>query len=479
MPTATSEPAIGHQSWAGTIPYIVPEILSSILQFARYLSRRSEFISCLLVCRLWYNLGLPYAWSSICLNNDSLELFIRVNQSSQCCHQIRSLTLKLNAIWPTNEEQRIWLEEKIVDQYNGANPGTFRLWKNLEALADIIRFSMLRLVSFSLCMDRYPLGGRLPAHMNEAWGAWLRTGTIAKLLVALPVCCIDLELDTRGRDDDPACRFRRVYGSTHLCSVIRGLFPRLRHLRLRLGALCSHLIFALSGDDLKAAEAPHLVSMSINLNLDPYSEGVADCMGSGQKSGDIDTNISPPLSGIGWLSTPYRNGLPPPSPRYLQLGLRKLLQEAHEAGKFPGAETLQVTNTLGSVRVRNYLYAVQDIAKGKTHILPFRLLWKQDGAWDDHTFVGRNKADEEFFGIMTEIEPLMEEGEWVTTSDGDRWAKDFKNNRSHRLATLRKPRYETRKEFLDRCESRFEQWSIDGWRCAKDLHSEIKECWYV
>jgi hypothetical protein len=51
---------------------------------------------------------------------------------------------------------------------------------------------------------------------------------LVKLVEALPPSCTDLELDTHGENA------RSKNSSTHLCTSLRALLPRLRHVRLRL-----------------------------------------------------------------------------------------------------------------------------------------------------------------------------------------------------------------------------------------------------
>ena len=457
MILTTSEPPSEQESSLHGIHDLAPELLGSILQDVRYSASRRKFMSCLLVCRRWSEIGLPYLWSSISLDNDSLQVFAEsARKSSLGCDLVRSLTLQLNTIWPTVEEFREWRFEEASNDRGGANPRTHRQWSNLDTLADIVRSDMTGLVSFSLCIHKFTPGGRTSKHMagplEGPQGAWVKTGTIASLLTALPSSCVDLELDTRGREDDRACDFYPVYGSTHLCPIVRGLLPRLRHLRLRLGTLCSHLLLAPSTDGLEHTytQAAGLLTLVINLNIEPNS-------GRTLRYAEIQSDDHERDYGL------------------LQKGLGKVLRDAYKANGFPRARAIQTMDIHRSERQQHDHATQQDIVTDKTHILPFRKLWIEDSKLDNETFVGHNAADEEFFGIMTELEQIQEDSIWVTTVDGDRWSMDFRSLASQRLASLHAPQFETRAEFLERCQSLFPAWAVNAWKDAKDCHSETIE----
>jgi len=453
MALTISEPAARQDNPSNGMHNLAPELLSSIFQRVRLSANRRNFTSCLLVCRHWFEVGSPYAWGSICLDNDALEIFVEsARNSPRGCDLVRSLTLQLNTIWPTVEEFREWRFEGAPNDTGGANPRTYQLWSNLDTLAHIIRSNMTGLVSFSLCVSKFPPGGRTGEYWSDPSGAWVKTGTIADLLHAIPRSCVDLELDTRGREDDRACNFCPVYGSTHLCPVIRGLLPRLRHVRLRLGTLCSRLFLAPRDEGVEHTytQAAALLSLTVNLNIEPNS-------GRTLRYAVIQSDDHERDYGL------------------LQKGLGKVLRDAYKANAFPRARAIQTMDIHRSERRQHDHATQQDIIEDRTYLLPFRKLWIDDGTLDDETFVGHNAADEEFFGTMTELEPILEDSAWVTTVDGDRWSSDLQSSASHRVASLRAPRFETRAEFLGRCESRFPAWAVNAWKDAKDCHSETEE----
>jgi hypothetical protein len=68
---------------------------------------------------------------------------------------------------------------------------------------------------------------------------WLPRPAIATIVASLPAACVDVEIDTQGRD------FALAPGAEpHLCDVLRAALPRLRHLRLRLSVMCPALFFS-------------------------------------------------------------------------------------------------------------------------------------------------------------------------------------------------------------------------------------------
>lgn len=340
--------------------------------------------------------------------------------------------------------------EGTPSETGGANPRTYRLWNHLDALVGIIRSGMTGLMSFSLCISKFPAGGRTRGHWSSPQGAWVKTGTIAALLAALPLSCVNLELDTRGREDDRACGFYPVYGSTHLCPTIRDLLPRLRHLRLRLGTLCSHLFLAPHDDGDTYTPVASLLSLTINLNIEPDSSRNVYYAQSPSDDHERDYGL-------------------------LQKGLGKLFRDAYEAHAFPLARAIQTMDLHSSKRRQHDHSSQQGIIEDVTHLLPFRKVCIKDGTHDEETFMGRNVKDEAFFGVMSELEPMLEDSAWVTTADGERWSPDFRALAAQRSASLRAPRVETRAGFLERCESGFEAWAVGAWDDARDCHTETAE----
>ena len=431
-----------------SVAQIPTEILRRIFCFLD----RQSLVACLIVSHRWSEIARPFAWVSITLDNESLANFIRsAGQTKVGRGLVKSLTLSLNTAWPTHEDNEEARYVAIPKGFEGANLKSARIWKDLEELAQVIEDRMIDLVSFSLRVDKHPKGGRTKDHVSCPWGCWLRSQTVDRLLRALPASCIDLELDTKGREDDPVCGFHPAWGSSHLCTTVRTLLPRLRHLRLRLGALCPRLVLGEDG----WAKAPHVRSVCINLNLEPASGGVEGCASSGRPLPDA-------LDFKDISNTPEDLGDE-------ELSLASTLQEAYQASVFEQLRRFQIMNLRSASGRQHDHFTQQDIIENETRILPFRGVWTGDGTFDDHTFLARNRDDEEFIGLMGDMEAILEDGTWFTSVDGDRWSIDFWSSVVPDAA-LRTIPYETRSEFLNRSHSATPNWVVNAWNDAKDTH---------
>ena len=414
------------------------ELLTTILGYVRLAEDRNVILPCLLVSRHWSNIARPLAWDSIVLNTASLTTFLNLaERAPYVCNYVRSLSLQLNSLWASAEVSR-------GCKHMGPDEIIAPLWNDLERLADTVHLHMRNLVSFSLRISKLPLNGETSeteAHYNEPWGVCISTSILERLLKALPEACIDLELDTKGREDEADCRFwPGTYDSAHLCLTLQNILPRLRHFRLRLKSLCPSLFTskAFEGES-RSVRAPGLLSMTINLNLEPNDWGAALCAGRGSPGGAGDE----------------RDGESDDDPKHygrkVQARLCKALQRAHQAAAFPQAKTLQLVNLLQGGRHAYEFSLQQDIVKNRAHILPFRLIWVQDGRGDDGIFFVRDRHDQVFLGFLDPMDDRIEDGAWITTVEGYRWSTDFRRSGYARLAVGLESQYETRAQFYDRC----------------------------
>ncbi|KAL8711939.1 MAG: hypothetical protein Q9220_003635 [cf. Caloplaca sp. 1 TL-2023] len=254
------------------------EILTSILRCVKYVHGREMLSSCMLVSRQWRVIAFPLIWESVILNTRTLPLFItEMNNAPRIGGHIRSLTLRLHTLWATTEEFRAGYARE-VEWIDGIAPRTRKLWEDLKKLADCIAADMTNLTSFSLFVHKLPPEGRTDRHHNDPRGAGMSSVVLRQLLETLPPTCIDLELDTKGREDDETCGFDPQYhDSAHLCPILQSLLPRLRHLRLRLGFLCPELLFLNQQDGGNVMNAPRLRTLLINLSLSPFGLGGQHC----------------------------------------------------------------------------------------------------------------------------------------------------------------------------------------------------------
>lgn len=416
------------------ISRLPPEIMTSILRRACYSHSKSDISSSLLVSRQWSQIVYPLAWESVVINTSTLTAFNKLMaQSPHLGQYIRSLTLQLHTIWPTKQEIRD-LKEGKLQWYEGATPSTVALWRSLKKLAEYIASGMPNLVSFSLRINKYiPLDHDREILYNEPHGAYMRSHTLACLLRALPRCCVDLELDTRGRDDEEYFFHETTVMRTseHLCVVLRELLPRLRHLHLRLGWCCPDLLISASKGESYLLEAPNLLSLVLNLNTQPHSGGPDICQ-SFQSREKIDA--------------PFYRG------RKLQACIEPVLINAIQDGAFPRAYQIQLMILLGS-QGRDYSHFIQqDFITQTSYTLPFRLIWFEC-EYEDREYMARTRSNQEMFGNFGSKQDLEDEVEgtiWSTTAEGYRWSADFYRTGDRQLASTKAPEVETRSEFLDR-----------------------------
>ena len=78
-----------------------------------------------------------------------------------------------------------------------------------------MKSSILGLRYFSLRIDKLPEDERSGEYHNSPQGARIRSRSLAGILNSLPQPCMALDLDTKGRDDDPVCGFFDTGTSSH------------------------------------------------------------------------------------------------------------------------------------------------------------------------------------------------------------------------------------------------------------------------
>lgn len=95
--------------------------------------------------------------------------------------------------------------------------------------------SMAGLTTFSL---KYSEGWEFP----DLEVPMISQSRLARLVAAIPHTVVDLELDTAGTDLPPDPELVAHDKGKHLCYQISVILNRLRHLRLRIGHICSDLL---------------------------------------------------------------------------------------------------------------------------------------------------------------------------------------------------------------------------------------------
>jgi hypothetical protein len=215
------------------------EILSDIFQLVKLNSGPSALTACALCCKAWRDIALPVFYRDVVLNNAKLSVFATAFSTGYGGPLVRSLTLAIDPDedggWPAVDDRCTQTSSDDFDSddeeaavrpaKDGSSPSTRYLWRRLKQVFPAIG-SMTKLVSFSLTVT----------HSRAETGFWLPRPLIADFVTRLPATCVDIEIDTQGFD------YGLPGGSVHLCDVLRGVLPRLRHLRLRLKVLCAALV---------------------------------------------------------------------------------------------------------------------------------------------------------------------------------------------------------------------------------------------
>ena len=233
------------------------EVLLIILKHVRNISSPSSFVSCLLGCRRWYDLGLPLLHSVIVLRNSNFVSFLTRFSHANCVF-VKSLTVKINPECPKSDSAGKYVEVQENMNRHGSSESK-ALWDRLQRLATVIS-KMSTLLIFSFIVMR-----------NDQYfpGFWMPTSIIASMIESLSKNCVNLEIDTAGED------FSRS-DSVHICDKIRDVLPRLQHFRVRLYRLCPAMFCAkVNGngvieDHSTTSSARSLKTLIINCGMHNY-----------------------------------------------------------------------------------------------------------------------------------------------------------------------------------------------------------------
>ena len=163
---------------------VVIEILT---QLKRVSDTPQDLASCSRVNKAWHDATTPLLYGNVALNNANILSFCDGRVKEQYAANIRSISVS-------------------VKPHYALEPVT-QLASLLPHLTD------LRSFSFRLAEP----------HLTKISHHYL-----VQLVEALPPSCTDFELDTWGGDE------RSANCTTHLCTSLRSILPRLRHVRLRL-----------------------------------------------------------------------------------------------------------------------------------------------------------------------------------------------------------------------------------------------------
>lgn len=225
---------------SGTLPALPPEVLVQIIRDSyRFDDEKSTILSFLLVSRTWRDMALPFLYQDLVLaGSDQMERFLDSHNSPAVRSITRSLTLYLKEDGNPSSELQARVDNTVCRVAREVIP-------EIPALK-----------SFSLTTNRrdFKLG--------------ILRATISTVLEALPQSCVNLELDTEGKDENSFYlayhgRDRRE-GVAHLCHELRCMLPRMHNVRIDLKSMCHAIFRARNKDkDFYYINLPHIQHLLI------------------------------------------------------------------------------------------------------------------------------------------------------------------------------------------------------------------------
>ncbi|KAK9418335.1 putative F-box domain-containing protein [Seiridium unicorne] len=289
---------------------IPPELLDSIFVSTRELHGFGSPFPCLLVCKKWSTLARHVLWRHVVLDAETFSRFLTTcSNVGNVLPAVRSITIRISPlteihVYHPGHRPPPSTDSSPMDKYIHAER---QLNSNLCKLREIMRTSMKEIVSFSLATPGPPIV--FPRGYKSKF--FIDAGEIDGILQALPLSCVALELETYGFE-------RRVIPNSnepHLCPSIRKVMPRLRHLRLALGSVCSDLHI----ESDVVTQCPELQTLCISLSCRK------------RRIGHINPECRSLISRNQALSS-------------YQPSVAHTLQVAHAQGNFPKAVQMEVSH---------------------------------------------------------------------------------------------------------------------------------------
>lgn len=449
---------------------IPPEILRTIFTLIREEQGLRVLTDISSVCKAWRDSAQSVLWSHVVLDNDTLQSFINGHaNTTDKLKVIRSVTLRIRVISLALPRSQYDVDTLEAYQLHGC-PKSQILHRNIERFSNLISPKLTSLESFSFFVDAPPLNEAHQRINADDDNFWLETAILGRLLESLPASCISLELDTGGTDWSPRPK------SHHLCSDIRYILPRFRHIKLRIYTICSQILLGtLSNPDDRRNE-PNLQQLKDTGNLVQanHLSTLSICMVSRIQAGrgfvtcpelqaKLDRGMKPShITGGGGHNTK-------------PLLLTSNLVSGHKIGRFPAASKLEVVQRhqymkpdiydsdddqeeehivteQGKQRLELYERAIliRDCIEDKTYPLPLRYIADgMTGLYD--------KSDTCVIGAKDDLERHAENTIWDETIYEARMP--FETNVALAGATRRPPPVLlTRKEWRQRSEKGMLSW---------------------
>ena len=283
---------------AHSAPFNLPDDL--VILIATELKREggttTDLLNFTLVSKRWQHLGLPIFYGNITLTNTTLVRFVDSFNAGTYGGYVRSLTARFETDSGVHPETLAMFTGPhgpplMSSEFSGGGMSTdfsgFGMSTNFTGSGMSTDFSGFGASSGS------PYPASTPAKVNDmlerlvpmipqfvdlrsfslvvapAPHRLIRRATIIALLDALPATCTNLELDTHAQDH------REEDEKAHVCDAVRNLLPRMQHVRIRVGAMCSAMFSAdqeshapredgATDDDLNTVTTPHLRSLVLN-----------------------------------------------------------------------------------------------------------------------------------------------------------------------------------------------------------------------
>jgi len=236
-----------------TIDSLPAEILSEVISFVKLASGSvSALQPCLLVCRKWNILTLPYFYGNIVLDASNFELFAEQFNLAYAPF-VKFLTLRFAPL-PSTAKQAQVLTEKMS-----------HLPLIITSLANLASFS------FSIPFEDWAKWNQM--NQFDTWGRNFRPEVSPELLIslveALPKSCVNLEIDM-GRF---CLQEFSTLTSPHICDSLRRVLPRMRRVRLHLSTTCS----ALFEDDTPLSDSKQKAPTPKSISLPNMETLVVNC----------------------------------------------------------------------------------------------------------------------------------------------------------------------------------------------------------
>ena len=232
-----------------TIEAIPSEILLYILEYLRDISTNNHFISTFTVRHRWKQLGYPVLWMNVVLTGHNIKTFARniVEVDESICRLVLNLSIQLDPVppktpWDGGGGLPLFWGETLPPQGEPSWLSTFLKYTSAEwrkvlrdfwELSKNMRSKLSRLKTCSYRMELEP-PIILPKQRHFINPLQIPASLLGEFLRAVPSSCTSLEFDTCAIDSVDEW-------NEHLCPTIRGILPRLHHLRLRLNHICPNL----------------------------------------------------------------------------------------------------------------------------------------------------------------------------------------------------------------------------------------------